>query len=416
MKYVVDTSSLMHHLSEIPFADCIVPTLVLRELDKLKNSSNPELSIPAQTAIRAIRKHHKEIQFDFNQYTRFTYLSEDEYDLSYTDNRLLESLFHHRESGRAVGLITSDFGLEVQARSFGFEVLNPEDRTKKAYHGTIAIPADDHRLPYFFKMLSNPVHENVFDCLVGEYILILKEPDIPQKGGGDEEQVAGVWKWTGAHYKRVSMNQVFSSSVFPEVKPKNFRQAAAMDSLKNNPLTVITGKAGSGKTYLATAYIMQQIEQFERPVYLVTNNVPLRGSRTFGFKKGKIVDKILESNLGSILKSKVGADYTEHLVKNDKIQFVPLEDIRGTSYNGIVYVTEAQNYTIDMVKTLLERVEEEGQIIFDGDQRQIDLSYAKGSNNGICRLLEVYKGTGFMGHVELRDNLRSGLSKIADKM
>ncbi|RKO61706.1 PhoH family protein [Caldibacillus debilis] len=416
MKYVVDTSSLMHHLSKIPFAESIVPTLVLRELDKHKNSSDPERAFLAQVAIKAIREHHKEIEFDFNQYPRFVYLSEKEYDIDYHDNRLLESLFHHRKAGRNVGLITSDFGLEVQARAFGFPVLNPSENEKEPYQGTITIPADDHRISYFFKMLSNPVHENVFDCLVGEYILIMKEPDIRRTNSDDEEEVAGAWKWTGTHYKRISMNQVFSSSNFPEVKPKNFRQAAAMDSLKSNPLTILTGKAGTGKTYLATAYILQQIEHFDRPVYLITNNVPMRGSRTFGLKKGKILEKILQSNLGNILKSKIGLKHTESLITNQKIQLVPLEDIRGTSFNGIVYITEAQNYTIDMVKVLLERMEEEGQIIFDGDQRQIDLSYAQGSNNGIQRMLDIYKGSGYMGHVELRGNQRSVLSKLAEKM
>jgi len=31
-------------------------------------------------------------------------------------------------------------------------------------------------------------------------------------------------------------------------------------------------------------------------------------------------------------------------------------------------------------------------------------------------MLEVYKGSGMLGHVELRGNIRGGISALADKM
>lgn len=415
MKFLIDTSSLMHHLSDIPFNQAIISSVVLRELDKHKNSSDAEKSFLARQAIQVIRKHADEIEFDPCQYPRFKYLSEEEYDQDYSDNRLLESLFHHKDAGREVGLITSDFNLELQARASGFKVINPSVKEEKThYQGTKAIPHNDQRLPYFFRMLSNPKHDNIFNCLIGEYIIILKEKNFPFS---EIEPASGAWKWTGVRYQPISMNQTFNNSIFPETKPRNYRQAIAMDSLRNNPVTVLTGKAGCGKTYLGITYILQQIEHFDRRAFLVTNNVPLRGTRTFGYKKGDINTKILQSNLGKILISKIGVHYTEYLVKNEKIVFVAIEDIRGTSYNDIVYVTEAQNYSVDMVKVLMERMEnEEGQIIFDGDLRQIDTGIARGANTGIIRLLDTYKGSGYLGHVELLENLRGGVSKLADKM
>lgn len=413
LKYVVDTSSLMEQLEGVNFEEVIVPTLVLRELERHKsNHKDPAKQVAARHALHAIEDNQPLIEFDFNQYPTFVHLPAD-YDINYTDNRLLESLFHHQKNGRQIGLLAEDLSLRLQASSFGFPVKSAESRSSKRYQGTISIPVNDHRVAYFYRMIhgNTPEHENIFENKIGEYILLQDEPPFP-----DEEKIIGAWKWTGSMYKRISMDQQFRNSFFDEVRPKNFRQAIAMDSLKNNPLTAITGKAGAGKSYLALSYILQQMEYNERPVYIVTNNVPMRGTSSFGLKKGDIVDKILQSNLGSILRSKIGLHYTESLVEQEKINLVALEDIRGCSFNAIVYLTEAQNYSVDMVKTILERMEMEGQVILDGDERQIDTNIAKGKNNGLERMFEVFQGSGYLGHVELKGNIRGGISQLAEKM
>jgi predicted ribonuclease YlaK len=185
-------------------------------------------------------------------------------------------------------------------------------------------------------------------------------------------------------------------------------------------LTVVTGKAGSGKSYLALGYLLQEIHSTKntkpKKVYIITNNVPMRGTSTFGLKKGDIISKIMQSNLGAILKTKLGLEYTEMLIKSGTLNIVTLEDIRGASFDGHVYVTEAQNYTKDMMKTIIERMEEDGQLILDGDERQIDMVMASGINNGISRALTVFGGDELLGHVRLEGNMRGKLSELADKM
>lgn len=416
LKYVTDTSSLMEYLPQINFEEVIINTLVLQELEKHKNDSRfPEKQKKAKKALYAIEENESELEFDFKQYPSFTYLDK-HYDINYTDNRLLESLFHYKEAGRNVGLMSEDLSLRIQARAFGFPVKTAENRTKEQYQGTKVIHVNDPRVCDFYKIThdNSEKQENIFDLLYGQYLLLKDNPD-PNKL--NEEKLIGAWKWDGQVHKKISMNQRFSSMAFAEVTPKNYRQAIAMDSMKNNALTVITGKAGTGKSYLAFGYIMEQIERFGRPVYIVTNNVPLRGTNTFGLKKGGILEKILQSNLGNIIQSKIGIDTAKRFIDSELLRVVALEDIRGVSFNSILYITEVQNYTVDMLKTVLERLEEEGgQAIFDGDKRQIDVPYAKGFNNGIDRLFEVFKGSPYLGHVELVDNRRGGISALADKM
>ena len=418
-KYVVDTSSLVQNLSDVQFDKVIVNTLVLKELEKHKSSSlNPELQKQARDALRAIESHKEVIEFDFRQYPSFIYL-DSHYDDTYTDNKLLESLFYYKGEKRDVGIMSEDLSLLLQAEALGFKTTSGRTLDDEPYHGTVCVSLADRRISKFYGMIhSSDHHENIFNLMEGEYLLLLDEEDCDENGN---EKAIGAFKWTGEQYRRISMNQRIRSSYFGEVTPRNFRQTIAIDSLKNNPITTITGKAGSGKTYLAIAYIMQQIDSFETPVHIVTNNIPMRGASTFGLKKGDITAKILQSNLGIILKSKIGIDQTQDLIDREIINMVPLEDIRGASFNGIVYATEVQNYSVDMLKTILERVEGEesggfGKVILEGDQRQIDTLLAKGKNSGIHRMLEVYKGSGMLGHVELRGNIRGGISALADKM
>lgn len=413
-KYVADTCSLMEHLPEINFGEIIINTLVLQELEKHKSDSRfPDKQKKARDALRAIEENEGKIEFDFNQYSNFTHLDE-HYDISYVDNRLLESLFHHNDAGKRVGLMTEDLSLRLQARAFGFDVKSAENRNKEKYQGTKTIYIDDPRLCEFYKCVHDDSvqHENLFDLLYGQYLLLKEHSD-----NENEEKLIGAWKWDGETHRAISMNQRFSSTYVKEVMPKNFRQAIAMDSLKNNKLTVLTGKAGTGKSYLAFAYMMEQIERYERSINIITNNVPLRGTSTFGLKKGDILSKILQSNLGNIIKSKIGIDIAKRLIDQELLNIVALEDIRGASYNSILYITEVQNYSVDMLKTVLERVEEDGgQVILDGDKRQIDTPHAQGSNYGLDRMFEVFKGSQYLGHVELVGNLRGGISALAEKM
>lgn len=412
MKYVVDTSSLMQNLTGIDFSEIIISSIVLHELEKHKSDTRfPERQFAARQALRAIEEHDEVVEYDFHQYPTFVHLP-DTYDLHYTDNRLLEALLTHQQAGRNVGLMTEDLALRLQAKSFGFPVKSAQDVEHEPYQGTKIIHIDDHRVAHFFNMVeaTNVKHDNLFDLQKGEYLLMNK-----YEAEEEKEEIIGAWVWDGERYDRIKMKMHFDSAAFGKVKPMNYRQAVAMHSIQHNPITAITGDAGTGKTYVAMSYIMQEVENY-RPVYIVTNNVPLRGTNTFGLKKGNITEKILQSNLGGILKSKIGVIRTQELIQQGLINVVPIEDIRGCSYDSILYITEVQNYTVDMIKTVLERMENGGKVIFDGDKRQIDSNFAKGANNGLERMFEIFQGSGYLGHVELIGNVRGGVSELAGKM
>jgi len=94
--------------------------------------------------------------------------------------------------------------------------------------------------------------------------------------------------------------------------------------------------------------------------------------------------------------------------------------LRGFDSSGMncaVYITESQNMSIDMLKLCMQRIGEDGICIIDGDsETQVDNRLYEGSNNGMRRLSEVFRGQDLYGEVELNECYRSRIAKIAEEM
>lgn len=416
MKYLIDTSSLMNHLEFVDFSETIVSTMTYRELEKHKDSHVEAKAFRARTILRAIEENDAVVEDDFRQIAEFKYLK-GEIDHSYLDNHFLELLFIFREEDkREVGIISHDRALRKQAKAFGFTVKDYNDCKMEAHEGTIDVSMTPKALEKLKKNMSSAFEfKNSMKLVPGQYAIV--------KVKGVEEMAVRYEadEYGELRYREIKMARIMDTKFLGEtgdVLAKNLRQAVAIDSFHKNKLSIVTGKAGSGKSYLALGYLLQEIHSSKKAkkVYIITNNVPMRGTSTFGLKKGDLIAKVLQSNLGSILKTKLGLEYTEMLIKNGTLNIISLEDIRGASFDGPVYVTEAQNYTKDMMKTIIERMEEEGQLILDGDERQIDMAMSAGINNGINRALAVFGGEELLGHVRLEGNMRGRISELADKM
>lgn len=85
--------------------------------------------------------------------------------------------------------------------------------------------------------------------------------------------------------------------------------------------------------------------------------------------------------------------------------------------NAGIYISEAQNMTIDLMKLALQRIGEDCICIIDGDdQCQVDdVQYANG-NNGMKRASKVFRGSPIYGEVELQTIHRSEIGRMADLM
>lgn len=129
----------------------------------------------------------------------------------------------------------------------------------------------------------------------------------------------------------------------------------------------------------------------------------------------------MDSQIGNMLSAKLGGDFAvERLIQDNKLVLLPMSDIRGydtSNMNAGIYITEAQNMDINLMKLALQRIGEDCICIIDGDYNaQVDLDVYAGRNNGMKRMSEVFRGQPFYGEIELQNIYRSKIAEIAELM
>lgn len=195
--------------------------------------------------------------------------------------------------------------------------------------------------------------------------------------------------------------------------PKNDRQARLISCLQNNDQVIVFGPSGTGKTFLTVSYAAEMYLRGKIQKIVITR--PVEGiGKTIGLLPGELEEKMRHwlAEMIIILKDRLGEESYEIALKQGDIEMVPLEYIRGRSFeNTFIMMTEAQNSTIDAMKALVTRVGEGSKIILDGDIRQADLK----GDNGLLWAIELIRDTPALqklsGIVEFRveDIVRSGL-------
>ena len=118
------------------------------------------------------------------------------------------------------------------------------------------------------------------------------------------------------------------------------------DSLLNNKLTMIKGPAGAGKTHLALGYLFYQLEKNKiDKIIIFCNTIATKNSAKLGFYPGTRDEKLLDSQIGNLLSSKLGGKIAvEQLIDEDRLLLLPMSDIRGYDTSGMnagIYIPEA---------------------------------------------------------------------------
>ena len=304
-----------------------------------------------------------------------------------------------------VVFVTDDIACKMIARKiFNLTVKGVNDEPVDIYKGYREISLDEQEMAHFYQNLS----ENVLGLLTNEYLL-LKDCD---------GNIVDKLKWDGEAYQTIR-SKPYKSNMFGTLKPLDDIQSFAMDSINTNDITVLYGKAGSGKTTLPLNYIMQEIEKGRyKKCYIVYSYEPLKGAKTLGFEKGDHITKLIYSaSIGNILASKFGdIQQVEYMIDRDMLDIIPTANIRGWECpsDSILLCTESQNLDVYTLKTIIQRCKSGCKQIYEGDI--IEQKDTNIQNVGINRLIDVFKGYKSFGCVKLKNNYRSELSELADKM
>lgn len=169
----------------------------------------------------------------------------------------------------------------------------------------------------------------------------------------------------------------------------NEEQKEAKNIILDNPITLLKGMAGSGKTLLACQIALDLL--FRKDIEKIIITRPTVAREEIGFLPGDIKEKLdpwlspIYANLYLLYdKEKI-----DKLIADGTIEIVPFAFMRGRTFpDSVVIVDECQNITHGQTELVLGRLGKGGKMIFCGDLSQVDLKSKKDSGIGFFNRLE----------------------------
>lgn len=410
-----DTSSLLKLVqsNSIPEEKIYLSSITLKELENIKNSDkrNLDVKFAARTLANLIWKNPKIFEVLFYKEHMIQPIVAAGLPIN-DDMRILATAidFDNRYHPDEIIFYSDDILLKETANLFFGDgiIQSIEDNIQRKYTGYKEIQMTEQQMSDFY---TNQ-YENQYDLLINEYIIVKNEKN---------EQV-DARRWDGEKFQPLK-HRSCRSKWFGDIKPikGDIYQSLVLDSFYNNEITMVCGKPGSGKSLLALSFLFSLLEDEEIDrIVIFCNPVVAKNAAKLGFYPGTVEEKLLSSQVGGILSSKLGSQIeVERLIDEEKLVLIPAGDIRGyeTPENSGVYIMESQNLTKDLMRLFLQRVGKNCKIIIDGDYaEQVDMDVYAGENNGMIAASKVFRGEDLYGQVELQKIHRNRIGEIADKI
>ncbi len=408
-----DTSSLLLKSNTLFDNDeyFAISSITLEELENIKTSLSRDADIKytARKLLHSLDENRG--KYDIHIFKENMLLPIKEKDLSISnDMKILATAIDYNNTIKTdeVIFVTNDLSLKVIANLFfGDGMIMSVEEDNDDYKGYLDCSLTDSQMEQFY---SNP-DQNQLNAYNNQYIIIRN-----QNGEIVDKKV-----WIEQGYRAISY-EAFDSKHFGRIKPIDVQQQFAADSFTHNKITMIKGPAGSGKTMLALGFLFNQLEKNRIDKIIVfCNTVAAKNSAKLGYLPGSRNEKLLDSQIGNLLISKIGGRAeVERLVDDEQLILLPMSDIRGYDTTGMragIYISEAQNLDISLMKLALQRIGEDSICIIDGDEKtQVDDIAFAGINNGMKRASKIFRGTEVYGEVELQQIHRSRIAEIAEKL
>lgn len=369
------------------------------------------------------------------------------------DHQILNKVYElqkSEEGKRRVILVTKDKNLRFKAQMLGIDVQDYQHdkvpETDELYLGRIEI--NDESLFDVIDKLHNKKHRAVSTVNISDIDCIDKKRLNPNMylilRTGTKSVIARVDE-NVEYIHRVDKITVSS------IEPRNAEQAFAVDALLNENIALVTfqGKAGTGKTLLAMAAAIKQLNEGKYEKVIISAAMVTMGNKEMGALPGNAIEKVLpfmngltnnldiiknlnkkipsksfteenptEKKNGKQNKSQANKkkydDYISISQEDGKIMIQPLAYIRGSTFNKAFFIVdEFQNLTPKEAKTILTRAGEGTKIVVCGDIRQIDTPYLDSRSNGLSYTIHKFLGQKIYAHMTLVKGERSELAELA---
>jgi len=207
----------------------------------------------------------------------------------------------------------------------------------------------------------------------------------------------------------------------PRKKFLSENQKEYFDILWNNEITVCTGPAGVGKSYVAMSAAVQLLldpnNSYEK---IIIVRPAVEAEEKLGSLPGNLEEKLDPYIFPSyyLLTKILGKEVKEKMVQADVIEVFALAYMRGMNIdNSILIFEEAQNSTPNQMKLLLTRIGFNSKFFISGDIDQTD-RYKDKTQSGLYDAMNRFKNVdGFATfNFDNKDIIRNPIiTKILEK-
>lgn len=159
---------------------------------------------------------------------------------------------------------------------------------------------------------------------------------------------------------------------------------------KKTRVVFLSGPAGTSKTYTSIIAALQLLNAKTVSDIIYIRNIVESGSKSLGSLPGEADEKFspflipLYDKLEELLPS----DQVKALIKDNRVQGIPINFLRGASFNAkCIIVDEAQNMNFSPeIVTILTRIGKFSKFIITGDPLQSDI----GNKSGFMKMFDLF--------------------------
>jgi len=195
--------------------------------------------------------------------------------------------------------------------------------------------------------------------------------------------------------KRNDQQEKAKAALTPcEIEWRTETQRRAWKTLHDNDITFLLGSAGSGKTFLAMAFAINEVLARRAASIVLTRPIVDAGEK-LGYLPGSFGEKVnpYMQPLYDTMDTLLGKFGPKREFVNKAVVLAPLCYLRGRTFNDSICVfDEAQNATYTQFKLFLSRFGQNSKIIVTGDPQQTDLPISPPPMNEVVTKLKGIAG------------------------
>ncbi len=444
-RFLLDTNILLNNPQSIEGFDdniVIICGTTLQELDKFKTAGGEigykareccrlldELRIKGDI-IKGIELKNKGTFMIEPDGVKQEYLPEG-FNISVPDNRIISTCIHLTKQcpDKPVILVTNDISMRINATACGVlvEGYRNDQIEESGYTGHIVKEVSGEKINEVYQNEILGLYSRDRTRYVENEFVTLKE-----KNGSASALTV---------HQNGALHLIRKQQTFGGVTPKNAMQTYALWALsapaEEIPLVILSGPAGTAKTYLSLAAGLSQtyVSQRRREgAYsrIIISRPSAGGFNEMGFLPGDMKQKLdpllapyydnMKILLGGSGKEKEDPEQVkmqmEDIFDSGVVEILALSFVRGRSLMDTYLICdEAQNSSRSLIRDVITRAGKGTKVVVCGDPNQIDQPTLDRRNNGLVYAMEKMKGSPLAVILKFdeENSVRSALSKEAVK-